>query len=85
MTAQPADPSADPGLEHSIREAAYFEWEHDGRPDGHDQEHWYKARDRALREWAANGAPSTQLRHTHQIDDNQDDLGRDVNLTQDEP
>ena len=85
MSAETADPSSDPHLENSIREAAYFEWEHDGRPDGRDQEHWFKARDRAVRENGVAAAIDAQPRRTGQIDDNKDDLGRDVNVTQDEP
>ena len=85
MSVDAADPSANPGMEHSIREAAYFEWENDGRPDGRDQEHWFKARDKALRENGAGAAIDAQPRYTRQIDDNQDDMGRDVNVTRDEP
>ena len=29
--------------EQEIKEAAYALWERDGRPDGHDLEHWFKA------------------------------------------
>lgn len=29
--------------EQKIKEAAYALWEKDGRPDGHDLEHWFKA------------------------------------------
>lgn len=29
--------------EQKIKEAAYALWEKDGKPDGHDLEHWFKA------------------------------------------
>ena len=29
--------------EQAIREAAYFIWENEGRPDGRDLEHWARA------------------------------------------
>jgi len=65
--------------EQAVRETAYFLWEQDGRPDGRDQEYWYRALERTHREQDADDLIGRQPRHTHQIDDNQDDLGRDVN------
>lgn len=67
------------GFERSVRETAYFLWEQDGRPEGRDQEYWYRALERTPREPEADEMIDMQPRHTHQIDDNQDDLGRDVN------
>jgi len=65
--------------EQTVRETAYFLWENDGRPEGRDQEYWYRALERTHREHEADDLIGMQPRHTHQIDDNQDDLGRDVN------
>ena len=31
------------GDEHAIREAAYYIWEHEGRPQGRALEHWLRA------------------------------------------
>jgi hypothetical protein len=69
----------DPKFEEAVRETAYFLWEQDGRPQGREQEYWYRALERTLRERNADGAIRQQPRHTGQADDNQDDLGRDIN------
>jgi hypothetical protein len=45
-------------VEHALREAAYYLWENEGRPEGREQDHWYRASqigfgedlDRAFRE-----------------------------------
>ncbi|MGO9607596.1 MAG: DUF2934 domain-containing protein [Candidatus Binataceae bacterium] len=39
--------------EQKVRERAYHIWEREGRPQGHEAEHWQKA----LRELAMEGAP----------------------------
>jgi hypothetical protein len=65
-----------PAPERSIRETAYFLWKQAGRPEGREQEHWYRA-ERALLGQHANIAGA--ILHTRQIDDNRDDLGQDVN------
>lgn len=36
---------ADPSVEQSIRDTAYYLWESDGRPEGRDEEYWHRARD----------------------------------------
>jgi hypothetical protein len=69
----------DPAFEQAVRETAYFLWEQDGRPGGREQEYWYRALERTLRERNADHVIGAEPRHTHQADDNQDDLGRDVN------
>lgn len=74
-------PWGDPKFEQAVRETAYFMWEHDGRPSGREQDYWYRALEATLRERNADAS----LRHAppaedeRQIDDNQDDLGRDIN------
>lgn len=73
------DPWGDPAFEQAVRETAYFLWEQDGRPEGREQEYWYRALERTLRERNADQVIGQEPRHTHQIDDNLDDLGRDVN------
>jgi len=35
----------DPHREHSIRVRAYYLWEADGKPHGHDVEYWERARE----------------------------------------
>ncbi|HVX71737.1 MAG TPA: DUF2934 domain-containing protein [Devosia sp.] len=73
------DPWVDPAFEQAVRETAYFLWEQDGRPEGREQEYWFRALERSLRERGADAAIAAAPRHTHQVDDNQDDLGRPVN------
>jgi hypothetical protein len=36
-------PAPDDSADHTIREAAYFIWEREGRPDGRAQDHWLQA------------------------------------------
>jgi hypothetical protein len=50
------------GLEQEVREKAYHLWEKDGRPEGHSEEHWHRAREEHLRErayvlWGQEGRP----------------------------
>ena len=45
-----SDPWGDPRFERAVRETAYFLWEQDGRPEGREQEYWYRALERTLRE-----------------------------------
>ena len=33
----------DRNVERAVREAAYFIWEHEGRPEGQAQDHWKRA------------------------------------------
>jgi len=40
------------GLEHVLRERAYFLWENEGCPPGQAEDHWYRAFDQHLRERA---------------------------------
>lgn len=55
MTAEAEnDPFPHAGFEQAVRETAYFLWEQDGRPEGREQEYWFRALERALREWKAN-------------------------------
>ena len=44
----------DPDFEHAVRQTAYFLWEQDGRPEGREQEYWYRSLERTLRERNAN-------------------------------
>jgi hypothetical protein len=41
-------PSTDTNFEQSVRDAAYYMWENDGRPEGRDQEYWSRARESIL-------------------------------------
>ena len=34
----------------AVRETAYFLWEQDGKPEGREQEYWFLALERQLRE-----------------------------------
>ncbi len=83
-TTDGADPWRNTDFEQAVRETAYFLWEQDGRPNGREQEYWFRALERALRERHADGdipqqPQNDEPRHTRQVDDNQDDLGRDIN------
>jgi hypothetical protein len=44
------DPWTDPVFEQTVRDTAYFLWEHDGRPHGREQEYWFTALERCLRQ-----------------------------------
>ncbi len=46
----PHDPWSDPAFERAVRETAYFLWEQDGKPEGREQDYWFRALERALRE-----------------------------------
>lgn len=52
MTAD--DPWIDPDFERSVRETAYFLWEQDGRPEGREQDYWFAALERCLRQRQAD-------------------------------
>ena len=50
------------GLEHAVRERAYFLWELEGCPQGQEDEYWQRARNEHLRErayvlWQQEGSP----------------------------
>jgi Protein of unknown function (DUF2934) len=36
-------PKLDRSVEQAVREAAYFIWEREGRPEGRAQDHWVRA------------------------------------------
>ena len=46
----PSDPWSDPAFELAVRETAYFLWEQDGKPEGREQDYWFRALERSLRE-----------------------------------
>lgn len=46
----PPDPWGDPDFERAVRETAYFLWEHDGKPEGREQDYWFRALELTLRE-----------------------------------
>lgn len=54
MTHDPHDPWGDPAFEHAVRETAYFLWEQDGRPGGKEQDYWFMALEKCLRERQAD-------------------------------
>jgi hypothetical protein len=41
-------------FDQSVRDTAYFLWEQDGRPDGMEQEYWFRALERCLRQREAD-------------------------------
>ena len=49
-----SDRWVDPDFERSVRDTAYFLWEHDGRPMGREQEYWFAALERCLRQRQAD-------------------------------
>ena len=53
------------GLDQIVRERAYELWEQEGRPEGHADDHWFRAhkqrlRERAYRLWEQEGRPDGQ-------------------------
>ena len=36
-------PETDHSNEQTVRDRAYFIWEHEGRPEGRAYDHWYRA------------------------------------------
>lgn len=48
------DPWTDTQFEQTVRDTAYFLWEHDGRPEGMEREYWFRALDRCLRQREAD-------------------------------
>ena len=46
----PRDPWSDPAFELAVRETAYFLWEQDGKPHGREQDYWFRALERQLRQ-----------------------------------
>jgi hypothetical protein len=48
------DPWTDASFEQAVRETAYFLWEQDGRPDGHEKDYWFRALEMHLRERKAD-------------------------------
>ena len=47
---QQRDPWSDPAFELAVRETAYFLWEQDGKPAGRENDYWFLALERQLRE-----------------------------------
>lgn len=47
---QQRDPWSDPAFELAVRETAYFLWEQDGKPAGRENDYWFRALERQLRE-----------------------------------
>jgi hypothetical protein len=81
MTADNPDPWTDPEFEQSVRDTAYFLWEHDGKPNGREKDYWFAALERCLRRRESDMALQGSLNSSdgQQQDDNIDDLGRPVN------
>lgn len=48
------DPWIDKDFEAAVRDTAYFLWENDGRPPGREQDYWFTALDRCLRQREAD-------------------------------
>jgi hypothetical protein len=44
------DPWRDPDFEQAVRDTAYFLWEEDHRPEGREQEYWFRALEKCLRQ-----------------------------------
>ncbi|MEO6013530.1 MAG: DUF2934 domain-containing protein [Devosia sp.] len=71
---------SDPAFQQAVEETAYFLWEHDGRPQGRETDYWFRALEQTLRQRNADLDLSQKpsVHHTGHVDDNQDDLGRDI-------
>ena len=48
MTDTTPNPWGDPAFEQAVRDTAYFLWEHDGRPEGREQDYWYAALEKCM-------------------------------------
>lgn len=48
MTDAIPNPWGDTAFEQAVRDTAYFLWEHDGRPEGREQDYWYAALEKCL-------------------------------------
>jgi hypothetical protein len=48
-TNQPDGLWGDPAFEQQVRDTAYFMWENDNRPKGHEKEYWFAALEAFLR------------------------------------
>lgn len=70
----------DPAFQRAVEETAYFLWEHDGRPQGRENDYWFRALEQTLRERNADRdlkrAPDMQP--AGQVDGGCDDLGRSL-------
>lgn len=74
------DPWIDKNFESRVRDTAYFLWENDGRPLGREQEYWFRALERCLRQREADSLLQRgPADGGEQEDDNIDDMGRPVN------
>jgi hypothetical protein len=51
---QAHDPWVDPEFEQNVRDTAYFMWEHDGQPSGREQDYWFAALEKCLRQREAD-------------------------------
>ena len=51
---QPHDPWVDPAFEQNVRDTAYFMWENEGRPSGREQDYWFAALEKCLRQREAD-------------------------------
>jgi hypothetical protein len=78
MSNSSTGPWGDPAFEQAVRDTAYFLWEQDGRPQGREQEYWFAALERRLRQREYDkelAGPGSNVGE-RQLDDNIDDLGR---------
>jgi len=48
--AKPRDRWGDGDFEQAVRDTAYFMWENDNRPEGREQEYWFRALEQCLRQ-----------------------------------
>jgi hypothetical protein len=86
MTSQDKnDPWVDHNFEAAVRDMAYFLWENDGRPLGREQEYWFAALEKCLRQREADGLLAQGPKGDRQADDNIDDMGRPLNDPGGEP
>jgi hypothetical protein len=51
---QSNEPWGDDDFEQAVRDAAYFLWEQDGRPDNMEKQYWYRALEMKMRERRAD-------------------------------
>ena len=65
------DPWVDPVFAQSVRDTAYFLWENDGRPQGRENDYWFRALEQCLRQRQADDMLLQSPASTHAGDQGQ--------------
>jgi len=74
-----SDPWTDKEFEARVRDTAYFLWENAGRPQGREQEYWFEALERSLRQREADRLLLEKPIDGAGSNNNMDELGGSLN------